>query len=108
MSPIWWPLCNTGDNWFAGCVICLKEVAFWSEEQRHWYYKGRKYLLCDLTQRPVYNDLVQHLIFPRISGSIYVASMYTVKHFAFQILGKNNISNKIMNTYLQVRHFPLA
>lgn len=45
------------------------------------------------------------LFFPWIVAAY--TYMYTVK-LVFQILGKNNISNKIMNTYLQVRHFPLA
>lgn len=75
-------------------------------EQRHCRKGRKKYLLCGIRLKgPVYT-MALFSIFPWISGSIYTY-MYTVK-LGFQILGKNNISNKIMNTYLQVRHFPLA
>lgn len=43
----------------------------------------------------------------RITGKNIHMYMYT-EETGFQILDKNTISNKIMNTYLQIRHFPLA
>ena len=76
---------------------------FWTEEPRHWYSKGRnKYIYFVVFEpKPVSTWPRSRFPPPGLLAVNMHVDMYTEKT-GFQILDKNTISNKIMNTYLQI------